>query len=122
MIKRNWGVVRSNPGAAVAFQARAYKALFFMIAAIIAFQFIKVIIGFDAGSSAFTQMGRAFTVLIGVIIIHQIYKQFYRPMQQMAKHYQALPPVPKSNVNVADAVDDTLKYFEDKDEGGKPPK
>jgi hypothetical protein len=114
VIKQRWGIVKSNPAVSVNFQAKAYKMLFYLISVIIAYQFIKVIISFNAGDPTYTQIGRAFTIFVAVIIIHQIYTRFYKPMQQLADHYKKLPPPPSSNLDVRKAVDDTFKYFEDK--------
>lgn len=118
-IKKGWESMQNDPYQAAKFEYRAFKYFAIGLIVIIAIMFLQLIIRMDGGSSWMTQLSRAFTVLVGVILLSQIWFKVVVPKKQILQQYEQNPvSLQGKSINVAAEVDQIFADFEKKGDRG----
>lgn len=114
-MSKNFKSVASNPYAMLKFQFYMYRAILTGIGLFLIYTFIKMIIMFNGGSNPMTAMGRAFMLLVAVLVLLQVWKM-YQNMKKTLLHYEANPTTidnhaNEKKLNVSDEVDDIINKY-----------
>lgn len=107
-------MVKNNPYAALKFQYWIALCLIVVLCIFIAFTLLKLIVGYDGGSSIMTMVIRIVMFVVMVIIILKAW-QTLTPLKNAMKHYEQNPSTKKSSsekIDVVKEVDDILLNIE----------
>jgi hypothetical protein len=114
-VKTTVNRLRSDPYASVKFTYQAARVVVILVSLVIAYQIISLVINFHGGSSGMTLIYRIIFLVIGVIIIVQIYLKVLNPMKKNLDHYEATPETQTTHfVDVDKEVDDIIAHFDNK--------
>jgi len=114
-MQENITILRNNPKEWAKFNLRIIAVVISALCALVAYQFIKVIIGFNTGNSSMNIIGGLITFLIMLWVIYNIYKKGYVPQKERLMHYINVPEEKiNKDVDVDKVVNEVIKHFEDK--------
>lgn len=116
--KRNYNIVRSSPYASMKLRYMIQRLLVILLILFLIYSFYNIIMMYNGGSSIMTLIGRALVLLILVIIITKAWGTL-KPLKKAMEHYEHNPQhINYKDLNVKEEIDDILKDFENKSQGG----
>jgi hypothetical protein len=116
-IKKNWATVRADPNKWNVFNVKVIQIFIGVISVVVAWQFIKLIIGFNAGNSTMTMVGRLITFALMVFILYKVYKVGYLQLRDRILHNGNVPEeqqkiVKYTNEEIDDMINKTIDDIE----------
>lgn len=120
-IKNNWKIVRADPNKWNVFNVKVIQIFLGVLGVIVAWQFIKVIIGFNAGNSTMTMIGRLLSFAFMVYILYKGYTDGYLKLRDRILHNKGVPEEQQKVVKYTDAeIDDMInKTIDDIEDNSK---
>jgi len=116
--RNNWKIVKGDPRKWADFNLKVVKIVLGVLAVLIIWQFGKVIIGFNTGSSTMNMVGRLLAFLFMCMILYSGYNRGYLPLRARLLHEVNVPnpqPIKQyTNPELDTLIDETVNDFDNK--------